>query len=80
MESMPVEQRVALMKSAFNNGPMTGRQLYEWHGTLTGSCRFGRDAFVKERSIDLDRAYTLDEFVALTKDQYGGDIVRMLNG
>lgn len=78
MQSMPVEERVALMKSTFDNGPMTGHQLYDWHGKLTGSCRFGRDAFVKERGIDLEKAYTLEEFVALTKDQYGGDIVKML--
>ena len=49
---------------------------FDWHHKLTGSCEFGRNAFAKDHGIDLDAdQYTVEEFVELTKDSYGGEII-----
>lgn len=52
---------------------------YEWHHKLTGSCKAGRDAFVKDLGIDINTAeYTVDEFIKITSGSYGGDIIEKL--
>lgn len=44
---------------------------------LTGSCETGRLAFAREHDIDLESgAMTVEEFVQLTGNAYGGDIIR----
>ena len=52
---------------------------YDWHHRLTGSCRMGRDGFVRSHGIDLDGGmYTVEEFIALTRDSYGGRVIARL--
>lgn len=51
------------------------RDLFAYHHVLTGSCRMGRESFCKDRGIDLDGNTTVREFVELTKDSYGGDVI-----
>lgn len=52
------------------------RDFYIWHNRLTGSCEMGRDHFVASHGIDLDQdTYTVQEFIDMTKDDYGGDII-----
>ena len=48
------------------------------HHYLTGSCEMGREAFVKRHGIDLDKTYTVEEFIELTEDDYGGEIIKNL--
>ena len=56
------------------------RLFYEWHHKLTGSCEFGRKAFVKNHGIDLEKGtYTVAEFIEITKEDYGGDIIEQLS-
>ena len=55
--------------------PYPNRDLFAYHRVLTGSCRMGRESFCKDRGIDLDGSTTVREFVELTKDSYGGDII-----
>ena len=52
---------------------MSVKELYDWHGLLTGSCRFGRSEFQKKKHHlkDTDEL-TLGQFVALTQDAFGG--------
>ena len=45
---------------------------------LTGSCLQGRESFVKDHRVDLDKRYTVAEFVEITKNAYRGDVVRKL--
>ena len=57
---------------------LSGKALYEWHGVLTGSCRFGRDRFCEQHNIDLRKKYTLKEFVDIVKDDFGGNKIKQL--
>lgn len=56
----------------------SGTEFFEWHHYLTGSCLMGRETFVKNRSLDLDAMYTVDEFIAICENDYGGEIIRQL--
>jgi len=38
----------------------------------------GRDNFVKSNGIDLNKTYSINEFIELTKNQYGGEIIKQL--
>ena len=52
--------------------------LFEWHHTLTGSCRAGRQAFIENHGISLSGSMTVAEFIHLTINDYGGDIITKL--
>lgn len=53
--------------------------LFEWHHKLTGSCRMGREEFCRNHGIDIQNdAFTVREFVKLTKDEYKGDIIKKI--
>lgn len=52
------------------------RDFYEWHGLLTGSCTFGRDSFAKEHGISMDGEMGTREFLGLTRDAFGGAVIR----
>lgn len=55
------------------------RDLYEWHHSLTGSCEMGRKQFAKDHGIDIDKdRMTIERFCELTRDQYGGEIIRKI--
>ena len=54
------------------------RDLFVYHNVLTGSCRMGRESFVNSNGLSLDDKTTVREFVELTKNAYGGDIVKKL--
>lgn len=52
------------------------RDFYIWHNRLTGSCEMGRNHFIASHGIDLDQdTYTVQEFIDMTKDDYGGEII-----
>ena len=55
------------------------QDLFEWHHRLTGSCEAGRKAFVRDRGIDMSEKYTVEEFINICKDSYGGNIIRRLH-
>ena len=55
------------------------QDLFDWHHRLTGSCMAGRKAFCLNRQIDLENdSFTVDEFINLTRDDYGGCVIRNL--
>jgi hypothetical protein len=59
--------------------PYAASDLFVWHHILTGSCKAGREAFCKDRGIDVENGkFTIAEFVKLTRDSYGGDIISRL--
>lgn len=58
--------------------PYPNRDLFTYHHVLTGSCRFGRESFCKDKGINLDGSTTVREFVSLTKDSYGSETIRRL--
>lgn len=52
--------------------------LFVYHHVLTGSCRMGREAFMSNKGLSLDGQTSVREFVKLTQDAYGGDIIKKL--
>lgn len=64
------------VKRFSKDGKYPVRDFYEWHGLLTGSCKFGRDSFAKEHSISMDGEMGTKEFLGLTKDAFGSEVIR----
>lgn len=56
----------------------SNQDLFVYHHVLTGSCRMGRESFANSRGISLSDKTTVREFVQLTKDAYGSDIIMKL--
>jgi hypothetical protein len=55
------------------------RDFFDWHHRLTGSCEMGRNEFCRGHGIDLEKGmYTVEEFVAMTRDSYGSAVVARL--
>ena len=80
-QDLPVEERIANFNSTFpdNDKPVKVSILYVWHNRLTGSCAMGRQAFAKEHNIDIEAdSMTVAEFVRLTENSYGGDVIKLL--
>ena len=71
------EERIEAFRKKFPDYdmPYSNRDLFAYHHVLTGSCRMGRESFCKDKGIDLDGSTTVREFVELTKDSYGGDVI-----
>ena len=81
MEALPIEERINKFKAEFPDptAKIPARRLYEWHHVLTGSCEMGRTQFARDHGIDIDMdMFTVREFVELTKNSYGGKVIRML--
>ena len=78
LQNMPVEERVESFLAEVKSGTKYAAKIFfDWHHRLTGSCEAGRKAFAADHGIDLDNGeYTLEEFLELTKDAYGGDVIR----
>ena len=55
------------------------KELFVWHHVLTGSCKTGREAFCRDNGIDIENdTFTIYEFVALTRNSYGGETIKKL--
>ena len=74
------EERIEAFKQKFPNydDKYDNRDLFAYHHVLTGSCRMGRESFVKDKGLSLDGKTSVREFVELTKDSYGGEIIKSL--
>lgn len=80
MGEMPIEERIEKFIEVFGSldSEHTGKEFYDWHHILTGSCRMGRDKFCKENGIDLTKKYSVRYFLNITKNSYGGDIIKRI--
>ena len=80
MGEMPIEERIEKFKEVFGSldSEHTGKEFYDWHNYLTGSCRMGRDKFCEENGIDLTKKYSVKYFLNITKNSYGGDIIKQI--
>jgi hypothetical protein len=77
--SLDTESTIAAFRETFKKGKKYAAQLfYDWHSRLTGSCTPGKDLFVKQHNIDLDAEMTVEQFISITKDAYGGNVIRQL--
>ena len=76
------EERIDKFKEHFSDfsKKYSAKDLFIWHHVLTGSCKAGREAFCKDKGIDVNNdRFTVYEFIELTKNSYGGDIIRRLS-
>ena len=80
-DKMPVEKRIAAFWTCHKRGiKYPTKDFFEWHHKLTGSCLMGRQQFAKDHGVDLNGEMTVEEFIALTKNAFGGDIIKRLEG
>lgn len=81
LDNMDVDEKIDRFLEEFEIGiKYPAKKFYEWHHILTGSCEFGRNAFVKNHSIDLEKdTYTVEEFIEITKNDYGSEIIEQLS-
>ena len=77
-DDMPTEERIAAFCKEFKPGvKRPAMDFFSWHHRLTGSCEQGRREFAREHNVDIDRdEITPEEFFALTRESYGGSIIR----
>ena len=78
---LPIHERISNFKKEFNNfnNKIKASLLYEWHFKLTGSCKIGRNNFIKENNINLEKdELNVYEFIELTKNKYNGHIILKL--
>ena len=79
-DDLPTEKKIEMFRNNFNNkDKYSGHEFFKWHHILTGSCLFGRNAFVKQHDIDLDKTYTVAEFLQIVKGDYGWGVLEQLN-
>ena len=81
-DDMPEEDRIAEFFKTHSPGvKYPAKDLFMWHNRLTGSCEAGRLSFVRSHGIDLENdTFTIEEFVSLCKDSYGGETIKKLLG
>lgn len=77
---MPIKERIAKFIEVFGSLDLehTGKEFYDWHHILTGSCKMGRDEFCKSHNIDLTHKYSVDYFLDITKNAYGSDVIQQV--
>ena len=74
------EERIEAFKMKFPSyeEKYDNKDLFTYHHVLTGSCRMGRESFIKDKGLSIDGKTSVREFVELTKNAYGGDIIKEL--
>ena len=79
-ENLPIEERIALFNAEFpdRESPVSARRLFDWHHILTGSCLAGRMAFCRDKGINLDGMYSVNDFFKIVEGAYGWEIVKQL--
>ncbi len=77
-EDMPEDERIdTFLRETDREKAYPTQYFYDWHHRLTGSCDMGRKQFARDHGVDLEHGMmTLMEFLELTKDAYGGDVIR----
>lgn len=78
-DEMEVEERIEMFLKEFEpNKKYKGSVFFDWHNKLTGSCVMGRTIFIRDNNLSLDDEYTVDEFIAITENSYGSEIIKQL--
>ena len=76
------EERADLFIKEFPNidSERPCKELFRWHNMLTGSCEMGRKQFCRDHGIDLNANYKIRFFLDITKDAYGGNVIKLVLG
>ena len=74
------EERLKAFKDHFPeyDKPYGNRELFTYHHVLTGSCKFGRQQFVEEHGINLDKKTSVRDFIKLTENSFGREMIKQL--
>lgn len=75
-QRLPIEDRIKAFVAAHPDLDAAYGDLFEWHNTLTGSCEFGRREWCKRNGLRPDDSLTLKDFFRMTKNEYGGEVIR----
>ena len=80
--NLNIEDKIKAFNAEFNeNTKYPNKMFYEWHNKLTGSCEMGRRQFAENHNIDIENGeMTVNEFLQLTKNTYGGEVIRQIIG
>ncbi|MGM9684186.1 MAG: hypothetical protein ACI3XQ_11380 [Eubacteriales bacterium] len=79
MENMDEDEAIERFCEKFKKGrKYPCSEFYEWHHYLTGSCEMGRNNFMKNHGIEMEDCFTVEEFIALTENDYGGSTIKKL--
>lgn len=79
VEGMSDQERIDAFRA--EHEPLTVYPImdfFDWHHKLTGSCEMGRKAFAQRHGLDLSGEMTVEEFIKLTENDYGGDVIKKL--
>ena len=80
LQDRPLEERIADFRKKFPSLDTKAKcsVFYDWHHILTGSCTMGRDQFIRENGLDMEKEYTVAYFLDITKSAYGRDAISAL--
>ena len=80
MAARSTEERIEAFVEAYPliDTFVKGAELFRWHNILTGSCEQGRKAFCESKGLDLNHEYTIAQFITMTIDAYGGNVIKQL--
>ena len=81
LQNIPIEERIAKVKQDYPDPdkPIEHSTLFSLHSMLTCSCVMGRKEFAKAHDLDpKNGTMTMREFIMLTKDAFGGDVIKQL--
>lgn len=71
-EDMDIEEKIEEFKKQFSKtDKYKGTLFFEWHHYLTGSCLQGRNNFIKNNNLDVEKEYTVKEFLNIVKGAFG---------
>lgn len=80
-DNLPEEERIRRFMERYPTLDTIAscRDLFEWHNTLTGSCKMGRTEFVNARGIDVEHdTMSVANFIRLTENAFGGETIQRL--
>jgi hypothetical protein len=79
--NIDVESKIKLFKETFSDysKKVKAKDLFNWHYILTGSCELGRIEFCRSNNINIETdIFTIFEFIELTKNSYGSNVINQL--
>ena len=78
-ENMDSEEAIEKLLEKFKKGKKyKGSEFFEWHHYLTGSCLMGRESFVRNHNLNLEDTFTVEAFIEICEDDYGGTVIKQL--
>lgn len=79
LKNMNIDETIEQFLSTFEKEKKYPvKDFYNWHHYLTGSCEMGRKSFLRDRNINFDDMYTVDEFIDICKDSFGNEAILKL--